>query len=79
VAYPMFLAANGDAAWQTPVEVLAWMVAIPALVLAWVAAASYVPVARDALTRGRAGRAPEPEGEHRTGRGTATPGVGSEP
>jgi cardiolipin synthase len=56
-AYPTFLLANGDAAWQKPFEVIAWGCGIPGLVLAWFAAATYVPLARQALVRGRAGRA----------------------
>ncbi len=68
-AYPTFLLANGTAAWQQPIEVLAWLMGVPALVLAWIAAGSYVPVARRALARGRATR-----------RGSRAPasGVGSE-
>lgn len=55
-AYPTFLLAHGHAGWQSPFEVVAWVCAIPALVLAWVAAASYVPVAVRALAGGRQGR-----------------------
>ncbi len=55
-AYPTFLLAHGHAGWQQPIEVVAWLMAVPAIVLAWVAAAAYVPVARRALARGRAGR-----------------------
>ena len=56
VAYPSFLFGHGSVSWHTPVIIFAWLCAIPALVLAWVAAASYVPVARRALRRGREGR-----------------------
>jgi cardiolipin synthase len=56
VAYPIFLLAHGPAEWQSVLTVVAWLCAVPALVLAWVAAASYVPVARRALARGRDGR-----------------------
>jgi cardiolipin synthase (CMP-forming) len=70
VAYPIFLVANGNAGWQQPLEVLAWLIGLPALVLAWIAAASYVPVARRALRHGRA--------ERTAGPGPA-PGLGSEP
>lgn len=56
VAYPTFLLAHGHASWQRPFEVLAWVAGVPGLALAWVAAASYLPVARRALARGRAGR-----------------------
>jgi cardiolipin synthase (CMP-forming) len=56
VAYPSFLFGYGHVAWHTPVTIFAWLCAIPALILAWIAAASYVPVARRALSRGRGGR-----------------------
>ncbi len=56
VAYPIFLVAHGPAGWQSVLTVVAWLCAVPALVLAWAAAASYVPVARRALARGRDGR-----------------------
>lgn len=55
-AYPTFLLAHGHAGWQHPFEVIAWVCAVPGLVLAWTAAAAYVPVARRALSKGRAGR-----------------------
>jgi cardiolipin synthase len=55
-AYPTFLLAHGHAGWQHPVEIVAWVSAVPALVLAWIAAASYVPLSRRALARGRANR-----------------------
>jgi len=56
VAYPLFLLAHGPAGWQHALEVVAWLCGLPALTLAWIAAASYVPVARRALAHGRAGR-----------------------
>lgn len=55
-AYPTFLLAHGSAGWQQPIEVIAWVAAVPGLILAWLAAASYVPAAKRALSRGRAGR-----------------------
>lgn len=55
-AYPTFLLAHGNAGWQQPIEVLAWVSGIPALVLAWIAAAAYVPRGRQALARGRRAR-----------------------
>jgi cardiolipin synthase len=55
-AYPTFLLAHGNAGWQQPIGVIAWVAAVPALILAWLAAASYVPAAKRALSRGRAGR-----------------------
>ncbi len=52
-AYPLFLLGYGPAGWQTVVHVAAWVIGLLGLVLAWVAAASYVPVARRALADGR--------------------------
>ncbi|HVC70591.1 MAG TPA: CDP-alcohol phosphatidyltransferase family protein [Acidimicrobiales bacterium] len=59
VAYPSFLFGYGNVSWHTPVTVFAWLCAIPALVLAYIAAAAYVPVARHALVHGRHGRRPD--------------------
>lgn len=58
-AYPAFLLSNGSAGWQVPFHVFAWVSGLTGLVLAWVAAASYVPVARNALVRGRRARVGE--------------------
>jgi cardiolipin synthase len=55
-AYPAFLLSNGNAAWQVPFHVFAWVSGIIGLILAWVAAGSYIPVARSALARGRRAR-----------------------
>lgn len=55
-AYPTFLLAHGHAGWQSPFEVIAWVCGVSGLVLAWLAAFSYVPVARRALRAGRAAR-----------------------
>lgn len=55
-AYPAFLLAHGSAPWQHDLSVAAWVVGVTGLVLAWAAAASYVPVARRALARGRRAR-----------------------
>ncbi|HEX3981860.1 MAG TPA: CDP-alcohol phosphatidyltransferase family protein [Acidimicrobiales bacterium] len=52
-SYPAFLLSYGTAAWQGPVHVVAWVTGIIGLTLAWVAAGSYVPVARQALVDGR--------------------------
>ena len=52
-AYPLFLAGHGPATWQTVLHVAAWVIGLLGLGLAWVAAASYVPVARRALADGR--------------------------
>jgi cardiolipin synthase (CMP-forming) len=55
-AYPTFLLAHGHAGWQHPIEIVAWVSAVPALTLAWIAAASYIPLSKRALARGRANR-----------------------
>ena len=49
-AYPTFLLAHGHAGWQHPIEIVAWVSAVPALTLAWIAAAAYVPLSRAALS-----------------------------
>lgn len=56
-AYPAFLLAHGAASWQLDVRDAAWVVGIVGLALGWLAAATYVPVARRALAEGRAARA----------------------
>ena len=60
MAFPFFLAANpdGGAPWHEVARPLAWLTAIPGLILSYYAAALYVPAARQALERSRtAGRA----------------------
>ena len=49
VAFPFFLASRSDVSWNDTARVLAWVFAIPGLVLSWWAAAGYVPLAREAL------------------------------
>lgn len=62
-SYPAFLLGHGTAHWQTPIRDIAWVTGIIGLVLAWIAAGSYVPVARQALAEGRRGaKAPDPTG-----------------
>lgn len=48
-AFPAFLLGDGPAWWQHDLHLFAWAVAVPGLVLAWAAAAAYVPRARSAL------------------------------
>jgi len=55
-SYPAFLLGYGTAGWQGPVRIVAWVTGVTGLVLAWVAAGSYVPVARQALAEGRQAR-----------------------
>ncbi len=55
-AYPLFLVSFGSAGWQHVIGWIAWAVGLAGLAMAWAAAASYVPVAREAFRAGRAGR-----------------------
>jgi len=59
-AYPLFLVSDGTAGWQQVIRAVAWIIGVVGLTLAWVAAASYVPVARKALADGRRGDARAP-------------------
>ncbi len=66
-SYPAFLLGHGTAQWQTPIRDIAWVTGIIGLVLAWIAAGSYIPVAREALAEGRrAHDAPDPAGSEVT-------------
>jgi cardiolipin synthase (CMP-forming) len=55
-AYPAFLLGYGNAGWQEPIRVIAWVTGIIGLALAWYAAGSYIAPARTALREGRAAR-----------------------
>jgi cardiolipin synthase len=55
-AYPAFLLGYGNADWQEPIKVIAWVTGIVGLALAWYAAGSYIGPARKALREGRAAR-----------------------
>jgi cardiolipin synthase len=55
-AFPLFLAGSSDLFWADVAEVLAWVCAVPGIVLGYVALALYVPMARKALAEGRAPR-----------------------
>jgi cardiolipin synthase len=56
-SYPAFLLGDGTSAWQEPIRVIAWVTGTVGLTLAWIAAFSYMPVARRALSEGRKARA----------------------
>lgn len=63
-AYPTFLLAYGGAGWQAPFTVIAYVTGITGLVLAWIAAGSYIGPARRALRDGRAARrGPQGQGQ----------------
>jgi cardiolipin synthase (CMP-forming) len=50
---PLFLVSDGPGWWEHPVRVLTFVLVVPALLFAWYAAASYVPIALRALREGR--------------------------
>jgi cardiolipin synthase len=52
-AFPLFLVSHSTVGWRDGAGVLAWMAVVPALVLSYVAAVTYVPLARTALAEGR--------------------------
>lgn len=52
-AYPLFLVSDGTSRWQVALVVVAWIIGLCGLVLAWAAAASYLSPARKALADGR--------------------------
>lgn len=54
VAFPLFMMGE-PGPWGRPADVIAWLFAGPGLALAWYAAATYVPLARQALAEGRHG------------------------
>jgi cardiolipin synthase len=56
VAFPLFLAAESTLGWRDTAEVLAWIAAVPGLVLSYVSMAMYIPLGRRALREGRASR-----------------------
>ncbi len=55
-AYPSFLLGHGSAAWQDFFTIFGWITGLIGLVCAWIALASYVAPAREALRRGREAR-----------------------
>ncbi|MDA8044953.1 MAG: CDP-alcohol phosphatidyltransferase family protein [Actinomycetota bacterium] len=70
-ALPLFLGGHANDDWRATAETLAWIFAVPGLLLGWYAATTYVPKARLALADGRRERAaggqhgPEREGVER--------------
>jgi cardiolipin synthase len=53
-AYPLFLLSHAGTTVSDTARVVAWLCAVPGLVLSYYAAALYVPLARQALAEGRA-------------------------
>jgi cardiolipin synthase len=58
-AFPLFLGSHSTVSYAAVCGFLAWVAAVPGLVLSWYAAVLYVPIARDALREGRRARAAE--------------------
>ncbi len=56
VAFPLFLLSSADGSWSDAAELGAWVAGLPGLVLSYVAAAMYIPIALEALHEGRAAR-----------------------
>lgn len=56
VAFPLFLASKSTLGWADTADELAWVAGIPGLALSLYSAGVYVPLARRALTEGRADR-----------------------
>jgi len=55
VSFPLFMMGT-PGPWGGPALVIAWLFAVPGMVLSWYAAITYVPVARQALAEGRTAR-----------------------
>lgn len=62
VAFPLFLLGHAPVSWHQVAADLAWVFALPGLVLAWAAAASYLPDVRRSLAE----RTRTPLGSRRT-------------
>jgi cardiolipin synthase len=53
-ALPLFLAGHSTIGWHRVAEDLAWVFAVPGLVLSWYSVIGYVPLAQRAIAEGRA-------------------------
>jgi cardiolipin synthase len=58
VALPLFIIGHSHAGWHDIGEVLAWVATVPALVLGWVSAGTYVATGRRVLAAAHGGVAP---------------------
>jgi cardiolipin synthase len=56
MAFPLFLGSESTLSYAPVLRVMAWMAVIPGLIFSYYAAMTYIPLARDAFTRGRGGR-----------------------
>jgi cardiolipin synthase len=59
IAFPLFLGAKADVSWADQARLCAWIAVIPGLVFGYIAAALYIPDARQAIREGRAADAAE--------------------
>jgi cardiolipin synthase (CMP-forming) len=57
MVFPLFLASRADFSWSRWADDLAWVFTIPTLAFMAYATVTYVPIAKSALTEGRAARA----------------------
>lgn len=55
-ALPLFLAGHANDDWHSVAEALAWVSVVPALLLGWYAAITYVPQAREVVAESRGQR-----------------------
>jgi cardiolipin synthase (CMP-forming) len=55
VSFPLFMMGT-PGPWGRPALAIAWLFAVPGMVLSWYAAVTYVPLARQALAEGRTAR-----------------------
>ncbi len=58
-AFPLFLIGHANDNWHEVAEILAWIAVVPALILGWFAAFTYIPKARVALAEARRSRIEE--------------------
>lgn len=55
--FPLFLGSYGPGGWEHVLRDVTWVLIVPALALSLIAAASYIPLAHNALREGRVGAA----------------------
>jgi len=55
--FPLFLLGDGPATWARVLTYVTWVAVVPALILSYLAAAAYVPLARQALSERHTDRA----------------------
>ncbi|HEX7167241.1 MAG TPA: CDP-alcohol phosphatidyltransferase family protein [Acidimicrobiales bacterium] len=55
-AFPFFLGGASGITWNDTSQALGWIFVVPGLILSWYAAATYIPLAQQALRDGRAAR-----------------------